>query len=85
MTQSRRDFLRALSLGTGAVLIGRGWYKPGKGLIVPPDPWNTWPRGLIDIAGDNYALRNLNGNHYEQYLRWQQIKIQKAVFKDFRM
>lgn len=27
----RRDFLRALSLGTGAILIGNAWYKPGCG------------------------------------------------------
>jgi hypothetical protein len=46
---TRRDFLRALSLGTGAILVGRGWYQPGRGVIVPPD-YNVWPLGLMDIA-----------------------------------
>lgn len=35
MTTSRRDFLAALAAGTGAVLMGRGWYKRGSGLVVP--------------------------------------------------
>lgn len=36
MTSTRRDFLAALATGTGAVLMGKGWYRRGSGLIVPP-------------------------------------------------
>lgn len=43
---NRRDFLRALALGSGAVLIGNGWFKKGRGLIQPP----IWPVGIIDAT-----------------------------------
>lgn len=35
MSLYRRDFLRALASGTGAILMGRHWYRKGTGLIVP--------------------------------------------------
>lgn len=39
MPASRRDFLRALALGTGAILVPQygGWYRQGSGLLAMAD------------------------------------------------
>lgn len=51
---TRRDFLRMLALGTGAVLMGRGWYRQGRGLWTPPTTQEIvleyWFRGANEPA-----------------------------------
>jgi hypothetical protein len=42
----RRDFLRALALGTGAVFVGRRWYQQGRGLVLP--------ESQVLVLGDTY-------------------------------
>ena len=48
----RRDFLRALAIGTGAVLLGKGWYRQGGGLLVPEATIETWPGIVVEYLAD---------------------------------
>ena len=66
MTTSRRDFLAALAAGSGAILMGRGWYKQGSGLIVP-DQQIT--RGFISKAVWRDSLANISGSSYDIWAR----------------
>jgi hypothetical protein len=69
---SRRDFLRALALGVGAVFVpqfGR-WHRQGSGLLVPPAPAGFAPGASVyrvalftsegrEFSGGGYARQRV--------------------------
>lgn len=50
----RRHFLAALAAGTGAVLMGKGWYRQGPLYVPPPIPNGTM---VIDRASGVLYVR----------------------------
>ena len=49
---TRRDFLRALALGTGAILVPQygGWYRQGSGVLVPQTKRLANAKYVIEVA-----------------------------------